>query len=361
MNQIINGSIRRKSSKQNQVAEVVRSRIENGDYERFLPGQRVLAEEFGVTQVTIVRAIEILKEQGIVRTESGSGTYITKLKRPRTHTIGVIVHSLPGGPLHQTLTRGLHRKANELNQHLLINGHLGDPERALKIAREWVENLRVDGVLLWQAENGRSRTVDFLKEHNIPVVMMPNAAPNVYPDCSTVSGSDADSVKQLIKLLVEKKRTHIGIAATTDYQINSAFHERYMQYREEMVRHGLTAPDPIILTPRELDIYDVPDGITGLLRQLDAVFCITDAVAAKIMAECVKNGIRVPGDLYLTGYDNSPFSKTLGITTIEQNFDEIGNQAMDLLLDEIEGRLEKPEHAVIMSEVIPRESTEFGI
>jgi len=61
-----------------QVAAIIRERIEKGEYaagER-IPSVLALVEEFGVTQVTIRKAIAALREDGWIRTETGMGSYV---------------------------------------------------------------------------------------------------------------------------------------------------------------------------------------------------------------------------------------------------------------------------------------------
>lgn len=63
-----------------QVASVMRRRIETGQW---LPGQKIstlveLEQEFQVARVTIRQAVEILREEGLLRSEQGRGTFVAK-------------------------------------------------------------------------------------------------------------------------------------------------------------------------------------------------------------------------------------------------------------------------------------------
>ncbi len=59
-----------------QVAAVLRARIERGEITSRLPGERPLAAEFGVAVATIRKAISLLRDEGIVRTEPAWGTFV---------------------------------------------------------------------------------------------------------------------------------------------------------------------------------------------------------------------------------------------------------------------------------------------
>ena len=61
-----------------QLAAILRSRIACGEITSRLPGERALQQEFGLAPVTIRKAVRQLREEGLVRTTPGWGTYVVK-------------------------------------------------------------------------------------------------------------------------------------------------------------------------------------------------------------------------------------------------------------------------------------------
>ena len=61
-----------------QLAAILRSRIASGEITSLLPGERALQQEFGLAPVTIRKAVRQLREEGLVRTTPGWGTYVVK-------------------------------------------------------------------------------------------------------------------------------------------------------------------------------------------------------------------------------------------------------------------------------------------
>ena len=59
-----------------QVADDVEHRINNGEITAKLPAERELAEEYGVAYTTVRRAMEILRERGLIITRHGRGTFV---------------------------------------------------------------------------------------------------------------------------------------------------------------------------------------------------------------------------------------------------------------------------------------------
>lgn len=59
-----------------QVADDIARRIEAGEIRQKLPAERDLAGEYGVAYTTVRRAMEVLRQQGLVVTVHGRGTFV---------------------------------------------------------------------------------------------------------------------------------------------------------------------------------------------------------------------------------------------------------------------------------------------
>jgi GntR family transcriptional regulator len=64
-----------------QVARIIRKRIETGEYGPKLPSYQRLANELGVAPMTVQAALTILKEQGLVYAIPGRGTFVSESYR----------------------------------------------------------------------------------------------------------------------------------------------------------------------------------------------------------------------------------------------------------------------------------------
>ena len=67
-------------------------------------------------------------------------------------------------------------------------------------------------------------------------------------------------------------------------------------------------------------------------NSIDAVICANDTIAILLIQEMLKNGIRIPDDLYVFGVGNSPVGQWLGVPLISLKVDyfEMGKQAVRL-------------------------------
>lgn len=59
-----------------QAARIIRERIASGEYGPCLPSQMHLAEEIGVSPKTMEKVIRMLKDEGLLVTVPGRGTYV---------------------------------------------------------------------------------------------------------------------------------------------------------------------------------------------------------------------------------------------------------------------------------------------
>ena len=92
-------------------------------------------------------------------------------------------------------------------------------------------------------------------------------------------------------------------------------------------------------------------------RDFSAVFASNDQMALGFMHACREMDLRIPEDISLVGFDDIPEAAHFAppLTTVRQNFDEIGRRAVALLMAELRGRA--PDHALVVPELIVRQST----
>ena len=90
-----------------------------------------------------------------------------------------------------------------------------------------------------------------------------------------------------------------------------------------------------------------------------AVCAVNDYVAIHLMRAAAAEGIAIPNELSLTGFDNIELAAELPIplTTVEQDFFSIGYRAAEHLIDQIEGKhAPSGEIITLPTRLIPRKS-----
>ncbi|MBO4415079.1 MAG: GGDEF domain-containing protein [Lachnospiraceae bacterium] len=198
-----------------------------------------------------------------------------------------------------------------------------------------------DGVIVFSTALNSEKTAVSLcykaKEKNVPVVSIGMELDGI----NSVCVSNDDGMKELVKHLIEKhnvKRVFF-IGGTPDHVDSQA---RLKATRETLAEHGIELTDDDIgygkWTNRYtyLTIDRVLESEKGLP---DAFICANDIMAMSACTQLENRGYFVPQDVIVTGFDNCKEGKNFypAISTVEQNYNEIGYKACEIIFDEIRG------------------------
>jgi DNA-binding LacI/PurR family transcriptional regulator len=95
------------------------------------------------------------------------------------------------------------------------------------------------------------------------------------------------------------------------------------------------------------------------VRDVTAIFAANDQMALGILRALYEAGREVPRDLSLVGFDDIPEAQffTPPLTTVRQDFNEVGRQSLMLLLEEIGASERSSAHVVVPPTLKVREST----
>jgi DNA-binding LacI/PurR family transcriptional regulator len=90
-----------------------------------------------------------------------------------------------------------------------------------------------------------------------------------------------------------------------------------------------------------------------------AVFVANDQMALGVLRALVEAGIRVPDQVSVVGFDDVPESAyfTPPLTTVRQDFDEVGRLALKLLLDQLADGAAEEHHVVVEPRLVVRQSS----
>jgi DNA-binding LacI/PurR family transcriptional regulator len=99
--------------------------------------------------------------------------------------------------------------------------------------------------------------------------------------------------------------------------------------------------------------------VLARMPDVTAIFAGNDSMALGVLRALHDAGRDVPGDVSIVGFDDLPEVAYLTppLTTVRQNFAEVGRQGMALLLDQIESRSRTSRRVVVDTELIIRDST----
>jgi LacI family transcriptional regulator len=102
--------------------------------------------------------------------------------------------------------------------------------------------------------------------------------------------------------------------------------------------------------------YQVVRSMLQKGRDFTAIFAMNDMMAFGAKKALEEQGIRIPDEISLVGYDDILFSSIISLTSVSQPTYEMGRNAMVLLLDLIHGRITPPQHIVLRPSMVIRGS-----
>jgi DNA-binding LacI/PurR family transcriptional regulator len=93
--------------------------------------------------------------------------------------------------------------------------------------------------------------------------------------------------------------------------------------------------------------------------EVTAVFVANDQMALGVLRSLHEAGRRIPGDISVVGFDDIPEAEYFmpPLTTVRQNFNEMGRRSLLLLLEQIESGVRTPERETVAPELVVRAST----
>jgi LacI family transcriptional regulator len=276
------------------------------------------------------------------------------LRNGTTQTIGLIVTDI-ANPFFSSMARHIEDEANKSGYTVIIGSSDENSEKSDNLV-ETLLNRQVDGFIIVPAE-GCSDCIKTLLEDKVPLVMVDRYIPGL-PSNHVVLDNFTASYSATIHL-IKKGYKQIGLIAYKSTLIHMK--ERIRGYEEAMKNSGFEKN--ILIKQVRIDhiTNDMTKAIESVInkeeKKIDALFFVTNTLSLAGLYKINSLGIKVPGDLALIGFDgNEAFDFFYSpLTFVKQPVDEMGKEAVRILLDQINGS-NKISHVNLMSQLIIRDS-----
>lgn len=352
------------AKKHHLISAQLRERIVSGVYKDQIPGQRVLADEFGVNFLTVRKAVSTLVKEGLVDKQTGRGTFVTRLKRARTNNIAAILGGLSYGfgGQHTKLIEGIQTEAARFRNDVIFRPHLGDPQVERQAIEDLIARGKCDGVLLWPTRDSSSQAVEILQRHGIPFVVVMRVDARFRQNVSYVVDDDFEGGYLATKHLIELGHRDLGFVGRSAKSegADSFEEERWLGFTKAHAEIGLPVGTRIQadwLTRPESKAAPLSKAFLKKVAGLTGLVCVNDRVALHLLSLPKYADVTIPAGLSIVGYDDIDAAELFNLTTVHQPLAEIGAEAVRLLVDEIEGRRTGPAQRKLAPRLVVRETT----
>ena len=314
---------------------------------------RVINDEPRVRSDTRKRILEAIEELNYRPNLNARG-----LASNRSFLIGLFCDK-PGDYLSE-FQAGAIERCRESSLHLMVEpldarGPTMDKQIDILLGQ-----LRLEGVILLPPLSDHAGVLSKLQDASIPVVRIAprtqlSAAPSIGID-------DYAAARQLTAHLLNLGHRRIGfMLGSPDH---GATEQRYLGFIDEMRAHQASVDAALVQTGN----FTFSDGLVCAERMLlsaappTAIFASNDDMAAAAISMARKFGLKLPGQLSVTGFDDAPVATMIWpeLTTVRQPVAAMARIAADLIIRHEPRRRGWPERLprhLLDHELIIRNST----
>lgn len=200
-----------------------------------------------------------------------------------------------------------------------------------------------------------------IRYSGIPFVLVDHEDAMIPSD--TVFMNNYDNMKQLTSLVLQSGRRDLRFAGSPSY--SRSFHDRWLGFRMAMEEAGERAPllgeDPLL--EMEDEAYRIVDREIPQLvaqRKLPSAFvCANDFFAYLVLKSLVANGVKVPEEVAVTGFDHTDeeLAEDLPkLSTVHVPNAILGRRAVEMLFARLDDRNRPYEKTLLHGELLIRES-----
>ncbi len=235
----------------------------------------------------------------------------------------------------------------EIN-HLDLIFHITDGHNPLKSSY-------AGGLIFADIIENRSQVEDAIAE-GTPCLVINHAVKDLevnYIAVDNVKGG-ADAAEYLINL------GHKRIATVTGNMQTQAGIDRFEGFQKTLMKHGIVFDTEYFFKGdySRRSARTAAERFFSLDNPPPAVFAASDDMALEIISVAMENGIKVPEDISVIGFDDNPAGLfgPVSLTTIKQPLFAMGEEAVKILNNIMQGTQTDLVHKILAPQLIVRES-----
>ena len=314
---------------------------------------RALNNNSLISKVTTEKILQKAEEMGY-RYNNFAGN----LKSQKSHTIGIILHRLNSNFIASVLA-GIEKITTEAGYDIIITHSAESYEKEVANTINLFHK-RVDGLIA--SLSFESKNLDHFKpffEKNIPVIFFDRVEEN--SERTHVIIDNYKSGYIATKHLLEQGCKRI-VMFTASLNRN-VYTQRHRGYTDALFDSGIEYDKKLLLVKdiSEESALEAADEILRMDPLPDGLFVTNDFEAAVCMHELKRNGIKIPENIAIVGFNNDTISKIVEpqLTTINYPGKDMGEITARNLINQLNGlgNITTTNRIIVHSELIVRKSS----
>jgi LacI family transcriptional regulator len=282
------------------------------------------------TRARVMRAIELLDYR--------PNLFARGLGGARSYAVG-LVYDNPNAYIIVAALQGALAACDELGFGLQVHPFGSTAPKLAERLRDFAHRLGLAGLILTQPVSEHATALKSLVAYGVPCVPIVSAAQDPGSAAPCIYIDDRDAAYAVTEHLIQLG--HRRIAFLKGGKHHRASGERFNGYKKALKDYGVALDKDLVV---EGD-YVFDDGfrggrrLLGLAQPPTAIFGSNDEIAAGALAAARSDGLQIPYDLSIAGFEDSPFSRHSWppLTTARQRTELIVERATRLLIAHIRG------------------------
>lgn len=276
------------------------------------------------------------------------------LRTQRTGIVAVVVPDVEN-PFFTAVVRGIEDVARSAGLMAVLCNSDDQPAAELRYLR-LIDDQRVDGVILASSMSDASGFQMTAGKGLPPLVLIDRDVPGIR--CDLVLVDNRTGTREATRHLLDQGATRLA-CITGPANVSTAV-QRLEGFLDALEERGISRRDAVV---RFADFR--AQGARAALEDIlshtkpDALLVGNNVMTLGALQELASQGIRIPQDMLLAGYDDEPWSASWhpAITTVAQPAREVGKAAMRLLVQRLEDATLPIQHITMQPTLHVRESS----
>lgn len=310
---------------------------------------KVMRNAYGVSDALRLKVETSIEKLGYRPSVAARGM------RGRTFTLGVLLVGIDN-PFLPGIYQGIESVTEGAGYKIMVGVGAARARTEVTLIEQMIDN-RMDGLILVASQIAGETLEHYARQIPIVVVGHHELAAQGY---DTINNDDQMGAALAVRAFVQQGYKDIAFLTQTDREDQQAdvAPQRELGYRKAMQEAGLADWTRVLCLPHHGTPRDTL--IREILQASDrprALFCWSDLDAIPLLSEAHRQGVRVPQDLAIIGYDNSPMAKLsmVDLASIDQDGPRLGRLAAEAVFTRINGRT-VAEHILIEPTLVVRGS-----